>query len=1141
MPGGKRKEPVVEGEAESIASDTSLGVMQNPSSTKAEMMDMFRMLLAEQKETEWEREEKRRQVLEERDREKREYREAVEEKQRKYQEEIEARQYAQQLQLIKMQQDLGAKHSTEFRVAQEQDKRRDRALFSMPSYVEGEDLEEFLLTMEKRLEAAKVPDADWSMMIDARLTGRLACLWRDIVAEDIGFQEARSKLLKTCGYTAKLAAEAFYGFRQENCSSLTASQLYAKGQQLLRRSIVPKRIDAETEFAFLRGWIPAVLPRKARIALESRTVENAETLISVLQDHLSLEGERGDGQAARFRKVTSSYERNSPYERREPTVCFKCNKPGHKAADCWQKVSGGPKSSAGVTDVVVSSAPSNTVTSKVVCFTCGVEGHKTPQCPNRGKARTKPVKMVYVTRGNEGLKRVDGSVNTVDTQILLDSGASISVVPNSMVGPSSYTGGHVEVKGLFDKKKRLPLAEVPFKIGSLEWQEEVAVAPSEVCKEVIYGLNIVSARGLQIVLFVNTGKTRVEEVNQVTTRSVAKAEKEEAIELAKEEKALSKTIPIPVVVHSNCVNEPVVVVQDVVASNETNEIADRILSEVQTLPSLVAAEEEVEAANEIDSLEEVGKDYELDLGIAMEDEQDGLGLEKDTSVLDVEERYELRKGIDKEVDMEVPIVKKGKSGREALSAEIRADPSLVKWRELADQGEDGLSWNEGLMYQAKLNHAQEVYHALVLPKQKRLKVLESAHDGMSHMGARRVKALLAQRFAWPGLGKQVIDYVKSCDLCQRCEKRKKQKVPMVERQVMAEPFESMAMDLVGPFPVGKGGCRFLLTVIDMASRWPEAMPLKSTTAHAVSVGLIEIFSRTGIPLELLSDQGPQFVGKVVTQLCRSLRVEKIQATPYHPETNGVVERFHSTLNAMLTKASNSGLDWVGQVPFALFALRAAPARETGFSPFELVLGRQVRTPLDILHQGWSERDFENLDTTEWASWLRDRLECWHEVMCKRGDQAGKKRKAYYDKKTKERSLKIGDMVLCRVPGMIKKLEEAWHGPYTVVAKLSAVDYKVQVSATKTRIWHINNMKQFHERQEQVLRISIIAEEVEKVGGVNLDGECLTFDPEEVGRLKAEFPTVFNDKPGRTDVCSLVIDTGDKPPVAMKPHRDIDMR
>ena len=65
--------------------------------------------------------------------------------------------------------------------------------------------------MEKRLEAAKVPAADWSMMIDARLNGRLACLWRDIVAEDIGFQEAKSKLLKTCGYTAKLAAEAFYG------------------------------------------------------------------------------------------------------------------------------------------------------------------------------------------------------------------------------------------------------------------------------------------------------------------------------------------------------------------------------------------------------------------------------------------------------------------------------------------------------------------------------------------------------------------------------------------------------------------------------------------------------------------------------------------------------------------------------------------------------------------------------------------------------------------------------------------------------------------------------------------------------------------------------------------------------------------
>ena len=194
-----------------------------------------------------------------------------------------------------------------------------------------------------------------------------------------------------------------------------------------------------------------------------------------------------------------------------------------------------------------------------------------------------------------------------------------------------------------------------------------------------------------------------------------------------------------------------------------------------------------------------------------------------------------------------------------------------------------------------------------------------------------------------------MQHVRSCEPCQRCSKAHS-KVPMMERRVMAEPFEVMAIDLVGPLPKGKGGCEYLLTCICMASRWLEAIPLKSITARNIANCLVNIFSRTGIPLELISDQGTQFMGKVVTQLCQLLHITKIRTTPYHPEGNGVIERVHSTLGAMLTKAKSQGLDWVAQVPFALFALRSAPNRETGFSPYELVFGKQVRTPLDILHQ-----------------------------------------------------------------------------------------------------------------------------------------------------------------------------------------------
>ena len=183
------------------------------------------------------------------------------------------------------------------------------------------------------------------------------------------------------------------------------------------------------------------------------------------------------------------------------------------------------------------------------------------------------------------------------------------------------------------------------------------------------------------------------------------------------------------------------------------------------------------------------------------------------------------------------------------------------------------------MYQTVTTHVLEVVRLMVLPKSFRVKVMNLAHERLSHMGARRVQSLLRQKFSWPGMGQDIIHYCRSCAICQQCQKNPARKVPMQERTVMSEPFESMAVDIVGPMPKGKGGCRFLLTAICMASRWPEAIPLRTITAKAVAAGLVEVFSRTGIPLQLISDQGTQFVGSVVTQLCRNLHIEKIRTTP----------------------------------------------------------------------------------------------------------------------------------------------------------------------------------------------------------------------------------------------------------------------
>ena len=427
---------------------------------------------------------------------------------------------------------------------------------------------------------------------------------------------------------------------------------------------------------------------------------------------------------------------------------------------------------------------------------------------------------------------------------------------------------------------------------------------------------------------------------------------------------------------------------------------------------------------------------------------------------------------------------------------------------------------------------------MVLPTSFRAKVLDLTHEQSGHLGARKVKALIKQRFVWPGMGQAVIDHCRSCSVCQTCSKSSARRVPLMEREVLTEPFEVIAFDLVGPLPKGKGGCRFVLTAIDMASKWPEAIPLRSITARAVAQGMVEVFSRTGIPLQLLTDQGSQFIGSLVSHLCKDLCIDKVRTTPYHPETNGTIERMHGTLGTMLTKASTLGLDWVGQLPFALFALRSAPNRDSNFSPFQLVYGHRVRTPLDILHQGWAELEFKELDTAEWSSWLSERLEVWHDVLRERGELASSKRKEQHDKKAVDRQLVEGDLVLCRIPGMSHKLQEAWHGPYKVLERKNRVNYKVDLGKGRKKVLHMNNLKKFYPREEEVMRLAVVAEDWEEDCdvGMRMSGENVEFRQEEVARMKLEYPEVFCNLPGKTNVCQLQIKTGEALPVASHPYR-----
>ena len=295
----------------------------------------------------------------------------------------------------------------------------------------------------------------------------------------------------------------------------------------------------------------------------------------------------------------------------------------------------------------------------------------------------------------------------------------------------------------------------------------------------------------------------------------------------------------------------------------------------------------------------------------------------------------------------------------------------------------------------------------------------------------------------------------------------KEEAPLIPIQPMEEPFNRIAMNIVGPLNKSGRGHKFILVLCDYATKYPEAVPLKTIDSETVANAMIEIFSRVGIPKEILTDQGSNFMSSLMCQLCILLDIKKLNTTPYHPQANGLVENFNGTLKKMLKcYAQEEPTDWDRHIPYVLFAYRESPHETTGYSPFELLYGRQVRGPLQLMKENWE--DDQTIEEESLVSYIiktRDRLEKLHELASFKEKEAKRKQKKYFDGKSKVRDLEPGQRVLVLLPTSNSNLLAEWKGPYKVIEKVSPVDYKVQINRKTSKVYHINILKLYFEREQ----------------------------------------------------------------------------
>ena len=379
-----------------------------------------------------------------------------------------------------------------------------------------------------------------------------------------------------------------------------------------------------------------------------------------------------------------------------------------------------------------------------------------------------------------------------------------------------------------------------------------------------------------------------------------------------------------------------------------------------------------------------------------------------------------------------------------------------------------LSLRDGVMYRRWEDpEGVRTSWQVVVPEEFRKPLFDRAHSGMSggHLGLRKTEDQLNRRMYWPTWRTDAKLWVTWCGPCAQYHRGVPPRQAELNPFPAAEPFEVVSIDITGPHPRSRDGNEFILTVVDSFTKFAEAFPIRNHTATTVARKLVDgVFARYGVPLRLLSDQGPEFESSLIAELCRVYGIEKMRTSSYKPSTNGACERFHRTLNSMLGKVvSETQRDWDRHVGPVMAAYRSTVHESTGYSPNFLMFGRENRAPVDLVVAVADEPTDIGTSTDSFVQELIDRQRKAHDIARQSLGRAAERRKREYDFRVKNREFGVNEWVWYHYPRRYKGRSPKWSrtytGPFLVIRTIPPCNYVLQKTArSKPFITHADKLK-----------------------------------------------------------------------------------
>ena len=953
---------------------------------------------------------------------------------------------------------------------------------------ENDDIEAYLVTFERIMAAHKVEKNRWSQYLAPQLSGRAQLAFAALTASSAGDYDA-----------IKTAVLARYDINEESYRRRFRSMTRKAGET--NREVAVRLMDVQQKWMKECTTVDEVqqLIGKEQFLIFLGSTEQSLWVMEKKPETCVAAGELADEyeQARRGPRIDTESVLNpswrKPVQFPKTVKCGFCGLKGHTEEECQKKV-GTQKEGVGNEG-------------KIRCYHCKKHGHISSRCPEREAL------ICFEDRDFAGSRLCQKGLveGRKVSRILLDTGCSRTMV-NQMCVPSDkiLDGKMVSIRCAHGDTRLYNLAEVTVQVQGVKMQVEAAVADN-LPVDVLLGTDVPELTRLISDRKPKAGSSlpKQEDVMVVLTRARARQQlEEEIVQRAKQVQSQVRSKPLAM-------------------AGETEEADRQVLAErtegpkAETVSARRLQDESVTPHSSSSSAEQV----------VISSGKKALVNPVPQMSLSAKELKELQEN----------------------------DPTLSKVRRKVDQTNNPggeFFKREGLFYRRWKPPGRGVEYdveQLILPKQCRKTVLELAHDipMAGHQGRDKTRQRILRRFYWPSVFQDIENFCKSCRICQKASKQRVKAAPLIPLPVISEPFSRVAMDIVGPLPRSKAGHRYILVLCDYATRYPEAIALHSIDAEHIAEELIKLFSRVGVPKEILTDQGSNFTSQLLAELYRLLGVKGIRTSPYHPQTDGLVERFNQTLKGMLRKTvQDEGKDWDKMIPYLLFAYREVPQSSTGFSPFELLYGRDVRGPLDILRETWEASSKSDETVVSYVLETQRRLKEMADIAGENMLESQEEQKRWYDRRARLREFERGDPVLVLLPTTTDKLMAQWQGPYQVLAREGKVTYLVDMHDRKKRrrVFHVNMLKAFHVRteavgymEEDVLEeggddIPVWKEEV--AAGAKFGDELGAEQLRQVKEVLKECheQSIFSNQPGRTHLMQHRIKTGDARPVRMPQYR-----